>query len=541
MSDLAWFRFLGRPAKGLAAILGLAGLLGGLDLSLAQPVPSTDLSLCQPRQVLECQASDCQKPDTQPPFSLYVHPAMAQAWLKLSAQPDDHPPLSEAKPEGMTTETVDEACFDAPVVRLPVEAAQVQWVTLLHNDVARPMRGGLMIQYDTAGGHPDWVKSIEAIDPTDPADTPSSVNALPQPTGGHKSTRWPSRRAKATWVWAAQTWVEQPVELAADLAGQGIDRVYIDVPLVNDNQALGYPKTLKAFLAEAYRQGIHVWVVEGSPYGLTVSGQKTVLQRARTYQAFNATLPQAHRLKGIQYHIEPYLMPGYYANPALWNQAYVALMNQVKTETGFALDSVLPFWFDQARVPRLMPGVMSGVMPRLMPDASGSFLDALAPYVDTVTVMDYRTRPEAIESFAQPFLAWGQQSGKPVVVALETGPLPDESFEAYRPLGWSTHRRARLWLLPYDTDHKLLVLLKQGANLGSAGEAFRFSHHVTVPASRVTYHDQFARFQGDLTDVSRRLQRWPAFGGMAIHFWGSYKALLVGDKMPVEPETSPTP
>ncbi|MCA9788387.1 MAG: hypothetical protein KC462_01385, partial [Cyanobacteria bacterium HKST-UBA05] len=66
-------------------------------------------------------------------------------------------------------------------------------------------------------------------------------------------------------------------------------------------------------------------------------------------------------------------------------------------------------------------------------------------------------------------------------------------------------------------------------------------HHVTAPATRVTYHDQVARFQGDLTDVSRRLQRWPAFGGMAIHFWGSYKALLVGDKMPVEPDTPPRP
>jgi hypothetical protein len=275
---------------------------------------------------------------------------------------------------------------------------------------------------------------------------------------------------------------------------------------------VAHPKTLRAFLDRAKRNGIEVWVVEGDPYYLTLTGQRIVMQRARTIQAFNETLPQAIRLKGVQYDIEPYLMPGYFANPSLWNLAYVSLMDKVKTETGLAIDSVLPFWFDQAR----LPVEANGKQPL--------FLDAISAVVDKVTVMDYRTNPDDIEQMAKPFLEWGNRRSKPVAIALETGSLPDDSFDAYRPEPWGLRRQSRLWLVPYGPEHQLLVLLSSSANL-RVGEAFRYSHSIQVPSQRVTYHKQFEQFESDLGIVTQRLSKWSSFSGMAIHYWGSYRQL----------------
>ena len=54
--------------------------------------------------------------------------------------------------------------------------------------------------------------------------------------------------------------------------------------------------------------------------------------------------------------------------------------------------------------------------------------------------------------------------------------------------------------------------------------------HVPVPASGITFHDLGPRALHDVVDTTRAAAgRHPAFGGIAIHYYTSYRRLLDAD------------
>lgn len=309
---------------------------------------------------------------------------------------------------------------------------------------------------------------------------------------------------QTTWVWHAPYWRDQADQLIGQLQHADVNRVYIDVPLNADLSGVQDAKALKQFVVKARRAGISVWVVEGDPHDLLPQGQERVLRRAQAYKAFNQQVDRRFQLAGIQYDIEPYLMSGYFVNPKQWNQAYVALLQTVSTKTGFALESVLPFWFASAQTDHQ------------------PLLEALAPVVERVTVMDYRTNVKEVVQFAQPFLAWGMKYRKPVSIALETSPLPDETFEVFR---LSASGRGPLWIVPMEGSGSLLVLFKEDQT--HAGDwGYRYSHSVKVMAQKLTFDGQKETLKTVLPEVKQALNPWRSFEGIALHYWQTVEPLL---------------
>jgi hypothetical protein len=295
---------------------------------------------------------------------------------------------------------------------------------------------------------------------------------------------------RAAWVWPADRWRDHGDDLLAAALRLGIKRVSISVP-VADHDVVA-PLALARFVAAARRHGVAVWAVDGDPRAVLIPERASFAARAAIYTRYNAHAAPEERLAGLEYDIEPYLEPGYALDPTAWQKAYVATIRQLRAATPMAIETVLPFW--------------------LATDAGArqALLDPLAGIVNGITVMDYRTDPIAVASFAEPFLAWGQKTGTPVHIALENGPIPDETIRYYRraPAGI-------LWLMPLG-DSAAVVLLRQPA-ANPSGPSFAPDHDVTLPGSRISFLGDAPRLIALASQLDDAFRAWSSFAGLSFN------------------------
>jgi hypothetical protein len=303
----------------------------------------------------------------------------------------------------------------------------------------------------------------------------------------------PNPRASATpqrafWAWDAAWWIERPNDFRDRLGAAGATAVYITVPMTAD-AAVTEPDRLARFVAMAGRAGIRVLVVEGDPHAILPGERPKFVQRARALSAYNRTVALESRLAGVQYDIEPYLVPGLTFDPSAWQSAYLTTLRELRAAIDATLEIAAPFWW------------------ATMTDG---FLDGVAASVDGLTIMNYRTELRQIEQSAEPLLFWGLRHGKPVRVGLEAGPLPDETRHSFRPADIG-----EVWLVTVAGSDVLVTLSAPAANPG--GVALRRVDARTVSASETTFHADRSRLDTLLPEIERRLAPWPINAGIALH------------------------
>lgn len=299
---------------------------------------------------------------------------------------------------------------------------------------------------------------------------------------------------RAAWLWNAERWRVDPAGLIAEAAAQGLRRLYVALSIEPDHGNVADADQLSEFISMASARGVGVWAVEGDPGMATPDGREQALLRLQALHRYQAAAPSAARLGGVQYDIEPYLLPAYRADPhwvaGQWAQTIQALRQHSKLK----LDMVLPFWLPQSP--------MAGIV-----------LSALLQASDSVTIMAYRVDPEAIQQVAEPLLAWGAAQGIPVYVALEAGFLDDELTQFYGEA--ATGQAARLWLLPAtgETDAVLLP----GALFLNKGKGYNFLREQASPAARVSFLGDHARMLHTARQLQPALRAWGSYAGMAYH------------------------
>jgi hypothetical protein len=322
------------------------------------------------------------------------------------------------------------------------------------------------------------------------------------PDGGHLAItslklqtvpRTPTRRVppRAAWVWEAGRWQKSPEHLLQQLMQLRIGTVYITVPI---DKAGGVENSadLRRFIERARKMGIEVWAVEGDPHAIFPAARQQFVQRAQAYARYNRRAAPAQRLSGVQYDIEPYILPGYSLDAAAWNREYLATIQQLKAALSMPLEVALPFWYAAGNTPER------------------AMLEELAPFVDSVAVMNYRTQPALMQQFAMPFLEWGEAHRKPVRIALEAGPLPDEERAVFRPAPGG-----ELWLCRVAAQDVLLLL--QQAQPNPAGPAFRLQHSTPFSSSNLTFHANKAAARQALPTFEQQFTTWKSFAGLALH------------------------
>jgi len=300
----------------------------------------------------------------------------------------------------------------------------------------------------------------------------------------------PVAAPRSTWIWDRNAWLERADALLAWAAREGIGELFIVVTL--DDGRVEDPQALGAFIRRAGTQGIAVSAVEGDPHMVLPTQRAVTAARARAYAAYNAQAEPAARLAGVQFDIEPYLLPEHVLPAAALEREYVATLAALREAAGgLPLDFVLPFWWDDRA------GILAG----------------LARHADAVTVMDYRTDPGQIVRFAIPFLDWGAAKGKRVRIALEAGSLPIETQRRYRR---AEPGAAGDMLLFTVEDQQVLVLLRQPLAHPDA-RPYRLTGSRPIDGSATTFHRDKAALRALLPRLEKDFGAWPGFAGIALH------------------------
>ena len=304
-----------------------------------------------------------------------------------------------------------------------------------------------------------------------------------------------NREAKSSrdlWIWRAEAWRQQRDSLFALLSKYNAKRVFISVEMDESKAEILHAKELQAFITEAKYRAIAVWAVEGDPHATLPRGREQFVRRAKILQHYNLNSPKDSRLAGVQYDIEPYLVKGWSLDQEKWFIAYVETLRQIKQQLTAPLEIAVPFWWQFKSV------------------HNAPLLDAVAPYIDSVNVMNYRTDVELIKKFAQPFLEWGLHANKQVSIALEAGPIPDERRWHFR------KQQSGSLLHLKEFSQPVLILLDTEKN-SSVADTFSLSHETVLAGDVVSFQKDPARLIELLPQLELLWSQWPSFAGISLH------------------------
>jgi hypothetical protein len=301
----------------------------------------------------------------------------------------------------------------------------------------------------------------------------------------------PRSAPRATWVWRPGDWIDGGPALLDWAAREGIRALFVTVPLT-DGAAVRAPDLLAAFVRRATDKGIAIYSVDGDPHMVLADAVPAAVRRVRAYAAYNAAQPPASRLRGVQFDVEPYLLPDDVLPAARRDAAYLDMARALKAAAGDALrvEFVVPFWW--------------GNNPAL--------LDALAPHADALAVMDYRTDRAQIVDFAVPFLDWAAAHGRQVRIALEAGSVDPAVQRRYVKAAGAP---GDLQVVDVEGRQVLVVLRQPVAAHGA--RLYRLQSTRAIDGSATTFHADKAALLKLLPGLEADFGAWPGFDGIAIH------------------------
>lgn len=299
----------------------------------------------------------------------------------------------------------------------------------------------------------------------------------------------PPRRAEAgAWAWEPDLWRDGGAALIRDAAARGVKLLSVTLEIA-DGRVL-HRRALGRFVRAARRAGIAVEAVEGDPHMVLEAGLANGLARARAIARYQAEAPAGARLAGVQFDIEPYVLPAWgtpAANYRAWSAAVVALAGAA----GGPVHLALPFW--------------------IADDEDGArFLEEVRASVREVTAMTYRTDPATVTVIAEPLLHWGARTGIPIRLALEASPVDAEAEERFVPAESGT-----IALVERAGTATALLLDREAALPGA--RMYRSRGTVQVRPERISFLGDEARMRAAARLLAPAFAAWPSFAGISYH------------------------
>jgi hypothetical protein len=261
------------------------------------------------------------------------------------------------------------------------------------------------------------------------------------------------------WVWRYQVAVAQSEKVLAACQQAGCNRLLVQLPSLQDPASLwqGYAR----FLAASQARGIEAYALDGEPEA--IYDPAPLMNKVRRL----GTLLAEGSWAGLQLDLEPYLLEGFVANEATLLQ-YLAAIDQIQTvlPAKTRLSVVMPFWFTSLTV------------------WGRPVAFAVADRADEIAIMSYRTDLGELRIIAEDMLRYGDLTGTPVWLSVETLSLPIERHLVLK----SGPRRDRADAYLDRLAHRL-VLASLPANI-EAHDGFRVHHRVEVWPERLTFAGQ---------------------------------------------------
>lgn len=385
-----------------------------------------------------------------------------------------------------------------------VAAEEILWVGPVTQLDAMPPAPAVVLQ-GTFGSDKVAVSEIEWLGRTE---TPRESPSIPHvhSSGDNQRTQGATRhhtnpqlsphsQPRSAWIWAPHVWRADTERIWKLAKTENLKELFVTVPVTNG--VVEHSDELASFIRAAHRRGVAVWAVVGDPHDVLPEARAPLLARVNAYAVYNAGAPRREKLAGVQLDIEPYLLPGFALAPDYWREQYLNMFRAVHESVNerLPLDLVVPVWWGSH------------------PAWGGVFMQGIARPGVSVTVMNYRTNPEALRAGALPFLEAGEDFRFNVRMAVETGPLTDETRRTYRTA--EPGETAALWLTEVGST-PILILLAEPRSVFK-GQGYAFSHETIAAARNLTFGPHRARREEVIRVLEKEWTGWKNFAGLAIH------------------------
>ena len=261
------------------------------------------------------------------------------------------------------------------------------------------------------------------------------------------------------WVWDYRAAITDPHAMIKACQNAGCSRVLIQIPEISEDETLWASYATLFPFAKA--RHIDAFALDGYPEAIQEPG--VLADKVKRLLA----LVHWDAIAGVQVDIEPYLLPGFFADES-GPRRYLETIDHLKEAIAgrTRLSVVMPFWFTS-------PTVQGRPI-------AYSVIDR----VDEVAIMTYRTEIDEIQAIADDTLRYGTLAQVPVWLAVETTPLPVERHVVLRREGRREFADAYV-----DDDRHRLVMEPPPHSVDTPRRLvwFRVHHRVTVGPERVTF------------------------------------------------------
>ena len=223
-------------------------------------------------------------------------------------------------------------------------------------------------------------------------------------------------------------------------------------------------------------------------------GRRTALRRLGALAAYQRRSADDRRLAGVQYDIEPYLLPGFQADPERILRHWAATLDGLSAAAPpLALDLVLPFWLP-------LHGSAGLVLPDDRSRGGADHRDGLSH--DAGGDPGRGGADAGVEHSAATAPPCGRRGGSG----------GDETTRTYR-----RAETGDLLLLPQADGGALALLLTAAATLQPPHRLYTQQRESVFPGSRVSFLGDRRRLDDVCRAGSRLCAAWPSFSGIALH------------------------
>lgn len=381
--------------------------------------------------------------------------------------------------------------------------------------------------------------------------SPDALPPLPDPAAPAAAEASP----RAIWIWNTRELLDDPAKrdgLVGLLAANDFDTAFLQlVSAPGDSLPAGEidpDPQLRDLLTRLHSNGIRVYALDGFKRYALPEYHPAILATIRNVARYNAESAEAERFHGVRYDIEPYLLPGFHGpRQGKILGGYLDILArgaQLARESGLRFGADIPFWYDAPDEMTFEPVTTS--FRGVKKPVSEHVIDL----VDDIAIMDYRTTAygaDGIIRHAEGELRYADLLGKQAYVALETGPLPDETlidFEGEaaalpvedRPgaghVGLASLGDSALVLwrpTPDSAASAARTLELELPGLGVEPDRILWwpaTRRIAVPGAKLSFAELgLAPLEQALAETTRELAGHASFAGFAIHYSESYRSL----------------
>ncbi|MFE5318262.1 hypothetical protein ACFQ88_06100 [Paenibacillus sp. NPDC056579] len=273
-----------------------------------------------------------------------------------------------------------------------------------------------------------------------------------------------SQSIRAMWVWdyyASVSNEKQRNELIQFSTLHQINMLFV----YTGEELSAYPDAFNNLIRLAHSKGIRIFALEGDSLWAREENHSIAIGRIEGILKYNNEHPDSS-FDGIQLDVEPYLLPDFFDQVQNIGTQYLTLLQKSRDlihKQSMVFDAAIPFWYEDPE-----PTVSVTFNGQEKP-LSFHILDV----ADSVSIMAYRDSSEEQIRISQQEITYAGKIGKKAYVGAETNP-PDG---------------------------------------------------VSIPEF-ITYYDEGIRFMEiELRRIERYYKDMPGYGGIGIHWYGSFKKM----------------